>query len=221
MVSVEAEYSMIKDSLYPKEITNNIKELLGSDYGKYKAVAYLDNIQIANKTSISVHTLKQVTNIIKSNFKPTKVKGFVEVDKTGYAINTKGVVLSPTGKILTKYVGKSGYIMCQLNTYSIYVHKELGKAFISNPNSKPLINHKDGNKLNYALSNLEWNTVKENTDHALSSGLQKTYGEQNGNAKLKNVDVISIRKSKLTAKELSIKYGVSTTQIRNIWNGKR
>lgn len=43
-------------------------------------------------------------------------------------------------------------------------------AFHENPNSLPVINHKDLNKLNNRFDNLEWNTVSGNTKHAWDNG---------------------------------------------------
>lgn len=51
------------------------------------------------------------------------------------------------------------------------IHRLLGFAYIPNPDNYPVINHKDGNKLNLELSNLEWTTFSENTKHAITTGL--------------------------------------------------
>ena len=50
--------------------------------------------------------------------------------------------------------------------HSILVHRAVAKAFIPNPQGKPCVNHKDGNKLNNHVSNLEWVTYSENERHS-------------------------------------------------------
>lgn len=52
------------------------------------------------------------------------------------------------------------------------IHRVVCEMFIPNPDNKPCINHKDGNKYNNHVSNLEWVTYQENTVHAFKTGLR-------------------------------------------------
>ena len=58
---------------------------------------------------------------------------------------------------------------------------------------KLTINHKDGNKANNDISNLEWCTRSENTKHGHRTNLINNFGERNGRAKLTESDIFKIR----------------------------
>ena len=53
------------------------------------------------------------------------------------------------------------------------IHKLVAEYFLENPNNYYCVNHKDGNKLNNNIENLEWCTISENTKHAYDLGLKK------------------------------------------------
>ena len=59
-------------------------------------------------------------------------------------------------------------------TYMRYMHRLVAEAFIPNPDHLREVNHKDGNKLNNAVSNLEWVSRSQNMKHSYETGLRPT-----------------------------------------------
>ena len=90
-----------------------------------------------------------------------------------YQISSWGRVRNiHTGHILTPYHNKKGYPKASLfakgkrSPDKHRINRLVAKAFIPNPLELPQVNHKDGNKDNNSVSNLEWATNSENSRHA-------------------------------------------------------
>lgn len=72
--------------------------------------------------------------------------------------------------------GEEGYVIYTLSkdgiNTSFSAHRLVAEHYIPNPDNKPEVNHKDGNKSNPAKYNLEWVTSSENKQHSHDTGLQ-------------------------------------------------
>lgn len=146
-----------------------------------------------------------------------------------YQVSNTGKIKRLAGKhpsirkerIFSPSVKKNGYLYVSLSNNGdikyFLVHRLVALSFIPNPDNKPEVNHIDGNKLNNNDWNLEWNTGSENMIHAVRNGLtQKSLGENANNSKLTEIQVLEIRKSKLSQSKLALKYNISKSSIQFI-----
>lgn len=110
---------------------------------------------------------------------------------------------------------------------TLYVHRILAELFIPNPDGKPCINHIDGDKGNFALSNLEWCTHLENMRHAFRTGLAPLPtsgpGDLSPAARLTWDDVREIRRLSAAGgrsrASLAAQFQVSTSNVTQIIRG--
>lgn len=85
---------------------------------------------------------------------------------------------------LSKVTGRSNsiskYVVVNLRSHGknkvCCVHRLVANAFLDNSNRLPTVNHKDGNKENNNVTNLEWATYSDNNTHALRTGLRNPRG---------------------------------------------
>lgn len=90
-----------------------------------------------------------------------------------YTVNQNGDIYNSKGLKMKTTITKNGYERFNLSrpTKSYLVHRLVAKAFILNPDNKEEVNHKDGNKLNNSVDNLEWVNRIENIIHGFENNL--------------------------------------------------
>jgi len=114
---------------------------------------------------------------------------------------------------------RTGYKFCQLykqkKMYNITVHSIVASTFLERQSSLDVVNHKDGNKHNNVVENLEWCSNEYNHEHAKKTGL-KAKGSDIKNSKLNDSSVYAIKyflKKGLSKSELSKAFNVSRATI--------
>lgn len=121
-------------------------------------------------------------NINKSSIKQMdgeewkNISGYEEL----YKISNYGRMMSyhidKSGRLMNLYKSTKGYKVVDLRKLghpprSMNISRLVALTFIPNPENKPCVNHKDGNKLNDFVKNLDWCTYSENTIHAINNDL--------------------------------------------------
>lgn len=150
-----------------------------------------------------------------------------------YMVSNLGRVKSFYGigeKLLTPGVNRGGYafvVLTDINKIrkSLKVHTLVARMFLPNPEDKPVVHHRDGNRSNKRVENLEWVTYRENTAYAVQKG---SYDNKNGcdnpHSKLTAEQVFYIRvhyiprHRKFGSNALARKFNVSKNTIFNVVN---
>lgn len=158
-----------------------------------------------------------------------------ETEISGYFISNLGRLKGRSGKIIKTYLNADGYRVICLKpegrngkAKSVRIHRLIAEAFIPNPDNKPFINHKDGNKQNNSIENLEWCTNQENVKHAFDTGLNKALsGSINPFAKLTSAQIKYIKEKYIPrdknfgARALGKMFNVPHSKIVRILKGER
>lgn len=157
---------------------------------------------------------------------------------TNYEVNRNGVVRNiETGHILKYEVSNTGYKRVIISISGIHkkisIHRLLAILFIPIPeiyldmgytqmSLEP--NHKDGDRLNCKLSNLEWTTPQENTIHAFENGLANvSLGEKSHLAKITEetaIRICDLLSKGYTINSISKSLGVSRSLVSHIRYGE-
>lgn len=161
----------------------------------------------------------------------------VDGKDTGYKISNVGNMMGKSGSILKTEISE-GYH--RINGYTdgkpikLYIHRCVAEAFIPNPENKPQVNHINGKKTLNWVGNLEWATSKENTNHAVDTGLMNIKGTLHPenvytedqirlvcqlleNPNISNVDISKISGVNRSI-VYSIRYGKSWNHVSKLYN---
>lgn len=142
-----------------------------------------------------------------------------------YAITEDGQVWSYRRKIFRKLSkSKDGYVRVSLNkdgkVFTIEIHKLVAQAYIPNPEGKPQVNHKDEDKTNNCVDNLEWVSVKENANHGTRN--ERVRKARIGKTiKRRKVYCVELDKQFNSQAEAVRETGISQTCLSCALNGKR
>lgn len=97
---------------------------------------------------------------------PTSIDGAM-----GYMVSSHGRLKNDKNKHFKGHVTQQDYVRVSINEKLYRMHQLVACAFHPNPENKPHVNHKDGNRSNNHVDNLEWCTRSENMQHAYDTGL--------------------------------------------------
>lgn len=149
--------------------------------------------------------------------------GYYNFYSNKFKVDTNGVVYGLKGKPLKQYANRDGYLEVMLygydneekyRRYKVKVHTIVAKTFLKYPNDGKIyeVNHKDCNRKNNKIENLESLTHYDNVKYSINLGRHKTHfyvGKENIKAKLLEEDVLKIRKlfnNGMSIREIYLKY---------------
>lgn len=118
-----------------------------------------------------------------------------------------------------------GYLAIALDTKAKRLaHRIVAEVFLEPQEYRRTVNHKDGNKTNNHVSNLEWNTFAENNAHARANGLNRQHGEASNLAKHSDQFIESVRRVYAAYNpnysELARLFGLRSGHARQIVKGE-
>lgn len=129
----------------------------------------------------------------------TPADAWLPIPSTGglYEASPRGQIRKADGAILGQWFNDQGYCLVRLNSPRrlARVHRLIAETFLPNPSLLPAVNHRDNDRANNALPNLEWCTQAENLQHARNQGrlYKQPKGLRSPRATLTDKQVLEIR----------------------------
>lgn len=136
---------------------------------------------------------------------------------------SKGGCLCPVKeRILKQKKNKQGYLIVHLRNMEFQshpsVHRLVAEAFIENKENKPTVNHKDANKQNNTVDNLEWSTHSEQMRHAVDNELLEVRGAPKYSKQFKKEIYEYSQSNEISISKLAEMYGISERTAGRIVN---
>jgi len=147
-----------------------------------------------------------------------------------FEVSDDGRVRNARSKRVRRTSRRSGYVRVTIENKAYSAHRLVAMAFLPGDQGRPFVNHKNGDRGDNRVENLEWCTHGENMRHAVEAGLLlPQYGRQNPAAKLCSVAVRVIRGGYacgVTQAKLAAMHGVTQSLVskiirREIWDHVR
>lgn len=150
---------------------------------------------------------------------------YCKMYKNKYVVFENGIIVNIYGKEMKGCIDHCGYREIIINGKLERVHRIIATCFIENQKKLPCVNHKDGNKLNNNVSNLEWCTYSENTLHAYKAGLEKKSLGENHHAHILTEEKVKFikahyRSKSYNAKKLAEMLNVTESSVKDVIRGR-
>lgn len=187
------ELESYKENIY-KKITDKIIKRCNREISSFKSSAKENKKESDwNNGKLAVaETIKEIIEKELSIYNNIEWKDIPSYNGF-YEASTDGQIRrKSTKKILKQFYSTQGYKTCSLKQRSVRVHRIIAETFLENKNNLPVVHHKDGNKENNNVNNLEYTTYRENIIHAYKTELrpsikgkeQKIVTKERGNSKI-------------------------------------
>ena len=163
-------------------VWHNSYEAYISSHGKFLSCGTYPTEEQAREAVVITKIKLFEASVIAHGDNPSEI---VESVEKGYFASTSGNIYNRHGDLMIGAVDHCGYRHTILNRKNRNIHRIIAETFIPNPDNLPCVNHKDGNKLNNSVENLEWCTQSENVLHSFTNGLQRRITNQHGTFEVK------------------------------------
>lgn len=156
-------------------------------------------------------------------------RGAYRVDRDGKVYRRKTLVKAPgeaprafwVPQVMTTHE-RTGRVFFNMRFQgvmkSVLLNRVVGLVHIPNPDNLPEVNHKFGNLQHNAADDLEWASRVEQEKHAFAHGLKANRGSSNANAKLTAAQVLEIRASPASHREIARAFAVTLSTVRSVIN---